>query len=285
MSDLVTMTAKGHPKSRLQNHFPATLTAAVMKHDKFFREMAVFKVEDVLFQLDRSRLEALSPVFRDMFSVPPPAAESGAGIEGASEANPIVLEGYKSVDFERLVSLIYPCDDYIPGDPLPITTKEEWISVLKLSSIWEMDKLKKMSIDHLSKLPVPEVEKVKLGREHQVMHWVSEGVKAIASAGSIDAYPMSDMVEKLGWEASAKILWIRGKMSRAVKNDKFVVDLTKITCHTPGCLRQLRMEQMVCEGGHKATEVKGIVTGAALRTTRPLTKEDWAKQIKEVFPE
>jgi hypothetical protein len=43
-----------------------------------------------------------------MFAVPPPASDGEGGREGASDANPIVLEGYLSLDFERLVALIYP---------------------------------------------------------------------------------------------------------------------------------------------------------------------------------
>jgi hypothetical protein len=62
----------------------------------------------VLHRLTRSRLEALSPVFRDMFSVPQPEGSSEGDLEGSSDGHPIVLEGYKNVDFERLIALLYP---------------------------------------------------------------------------------------------------------------------------------------------------------------------------------
>ena len=96
-----------------------------------------------------------------MFSVPPPGKRNDKKVEreGTSDVNPIVLEGYKSVDFERLIALIYPrfacatdvlcmiltagvySDDFLPGDPAPTYTKEEWTSILKLSTAWEMDKV------------------------------------------------------------------------------------------------------------------------------------------------
>jgi hypothetical protein len=38
-------------------------------------------------------------------------------------------------------AVCFSSDDYLPGDPLPIKTKEEWTSVLKLSTAWEMEKV------------------------------------------------------------------------------------------------------------------------------------------------
>jgi BTB/POZ domain len=124
-------------------------------------DVSLVQVENVLFRLSRARLESLSPVFRDMFTVPPPTRNDKKGQEGTSDANPIVLEGYKSVDFERLIALVYPrfasdsfedclillllrvpfSDDFLPGDPVPTYTKEEWTSILKLSTAWEMEKV------------------------------------------------------------------------------------------------------------------------------------------------
>ena len=65
-----------------------------------------------------------------------------------------------------------------------------------------------MSIKHLSGLLTSQVERVKLGMEYQVTEWFSEGVEAIASASSFDAYPLDEMAQAFGWETTARILWI-----------------------------------------------------------------------------
>ncbi|KAH6906457.1 hypothetical protein BKA70DRAFT_1429145 [Coprinopsis sp. MPI-PUGE-AT-0042] len=167
----------------------------------------------------------------------------------------------------------FSSDDYLPGDPLPINTEEEWISVLKLSSAWEMEKVRKMSIDHLSKLPIPPTKKIKHGR---------------------DQYPVEDLAKELGWEITAKILWIRGEMQAA---GNFVVDMSQLTCYMFGCSEQLHLDQVSCEKGHnvritvsdwhggnqkKILKMEGKVNGAALRPMKPKANE-WKEQIEKTF--
>ena len=61
-------------------------------------------MEGALFRVSRKRLESTSTVFRDMFSVPPPEGVIEVKVEDKS----IVLEGYKSIDFERLLAFLEP---------------------------------------------------------------------------------------------------------------------------------------------------------------------------------
>ena len=81
----------------------------------------------------------------------------GSGTQGHSKEDPIVLEGYKSNDFDALLKLLVPRyersggTDHIvyqalprvrPFEPSPPhLSKEEWISVLTLSTIWEISKV------------------------------------------------------------------------------------------------------------------------------------------------
>ena len=61
------------------------------------------QVEDQLYSVTRQAFVEASPVFRDMYLV----GDSGSG-EGATEDQPIVLEGYKACDFEALLTVLYP---------------------------------------------------------------------------------------------------------------------------------------------------------------------------------
>ena len=62
-------------------------------------------MEDVLFTVPKRRLESTSSVFKDMFSMP---HSDGVAVEGQDELKPIVLEGYKAIDFERLLTFLDP---------------------------------------------------------------------------------------------------------------------------------------------------------------------------------
>jgi hypothetical protein len=97
-----------------------------------------------------------------MFLLSRPATRS----KGRDRDHPVVLEGYKKDEFTCLLKVMYPtyvhviftCIDpfylwtfdtrarsLIPGGTLELQLKkEEWVSVLKLSTIWNMTKVCRM---------------------------------------------------------------------------------------------------------------------------------------------
>lgn len=65
-------------------------------------------------------------------------------------------------------------------DTIPITmTATEWISVLKLSTMWRFGKLRREAIEELTKLEHNPVKKILLGREYRVERWLIEGYKEL----------------------------------------------------------------------------------------------------------
>jgi hypothetical protein len=100
----------------------------------------------------------------DMFLLP---SGPSARIEGQVKEHPIILEGYKKEDFICLLKVMYPtyvlllvlyydspkksfylgnvfirARSLISGSTIHLDlTKEEWVSVLKLSTIWNMNKV------------------------------------------------------------------------------------------------------------------------------------------------
>lgn len=156
--------------------------------------------------------------------------------------------------------------------------------------------VRQMSIDHLSKLSVPDIEKIKLGREYEVLHWFSEGIEAVAYAKTVELYPVEDMAKELGWETTAKILWIRGRMDRAIEDDPFVIDLQEVTCYGGGCSERLRLPtNLSCYRGHSVRSgdgfdadgfpcfhVRGRVKGGALSNEVPRL-HGCKEQIEKMF--
>ena len=116
------------------------------------------QVEDRLFCVPRYEFVQSSEVFADMFLLP---SGPGANTEGRDREHPIVLEGYKKDEFACLLKVMYPT--YVPitfiqldlmylsgcrasslvsGTTLDLCLgKEEWVSVVKISTIWNMEKV------------------------------------------------------------------------------------------------------------------------------------------------
>ena len=121
------------------------------------------QVEDRFFCVPRCEFVQSSEVFADMFFLP-----SGPGVktEGQDKEHPIVLEGYKKDEFSCLLKVMYPTYVFIifivlyptytcvcrasyliSGTTLNLRLgKEEWASVLKLSTIWNMEKVRPKSV-------------------------------------------------------------------------------------------------------------------------------------------
>ncbi|KAJ7656468.1 hypothetical protein DFH06DRAFT_1411260 [Mycena polygramma] len=86
-------------------------------------------VEERIFKVPRYHFEHSSEIFATIFILPVVDAVQG---EDQSDENPVILEGISRVDFERLLKVLYPLD--IPQ--ILSMAKDDWISVLKLSTLW-----------------------------------------------------------------------------------------------------------------------------------------------------
>lgn len=87
----------------------------VERHDIYYLETVVFRVEDTLFRVPRRGFELESVIFASMFSLP---------------------AGVKKRDFQSLLEMMYPM-----GPNLPNLTHEDRVAVLRLSTMWELVKV------------------------------------------------------------------------------------------------------------------------------------------------
>jgi hypothetical protein len=77
--------------------------------------------------------------------------------------------------------------------------REEWISVLKLSTLWEFKDLRKEALDKLSRIEIDAVDKVMLAR---VERWLAEGyMQLVKRNGGIS----SEEAKKLGYETTFQL--------------------------------------------------------------------------------
>ncbi|TFK51823.1 hypothetical protein OE88DRAFT_1679291 [Heliocybe sulcata] len=145
----------------------------VRRHEEYYfvDGNVILLAEDVLFNLHRSLLERYSPVFRDMWAMPG-SSDSLAELEGASDANPIVIHT-SAYDFERFLWIFYPAQwgIYRPS------SEAEWRSVLDQGEKWQVSGIKYLAGRKLLGLPLNPVEKVRLWRIYDLTegrHWLFE---------------------------------------------------------------------------------------------------------------
>ncbi|TFK19493.1 hypothetical protein FA15DRAFT_561720, partial [Coprinopsis marcescibilis] len=157
-------------------------------------------VEDELFCVARNELAASSEVFSDMFLLP--TAEGLA--DGRDKSNAVFLEGQKKSDFLALLKVIYPTSSLEFRIGL---SKEEWIGVLKLSTMWDMKEIRDFSIKMLQERhDLSAVDMIQLARACSIGSWLKQG--AVRLAESDESMPLQTLTD-LGWETAAIVLSIR----------------------------------------------------------------------------
>ncbi|KAJ2924444.1 hypothetical protein H1R20_g12649, partial [Candolleomyces eurysporus] len=164
-----------------------------------------FKVEEIVFEAPRSRFAEHSEVFETMFHLP---VGSDGAVEGRDEEHPIVLEGYQAVHFDSLLNVLYPTPEDLISGILKLE-KEEWIGVLNLSTRWSMKKIRRHAINELSKASLNPMEKIALGREHEVAKWFREGLTELVSENPIR--PLAELKSHLGADIACSLLWVQNQ--------------------------------------------------------------------------
>jgi hypothetical protein len=80
--------------------------------------------------------------------------------------------------------------------------REEWISVLKLSTLWRFEELRKEALEKLSGINWNPLDKVVLARAYSVQTWLVEAyIELIKRDKNLDA----EAWELLGYETSCKL--------------------------------------------------------------------------------
>ncbi|KAF5341244.1 hypothetical protein D9611_006149 [Ephemerocybe angulata] len=182
-------------------------TTSAGRVEEFYWDTVVFKVENSLFKVPRDQFIAQSEVFAGMFLVPRPVGDEQSA-EGGSDSNPIVLEGYKADDFKALLKVLYPSSSMVTQRE--DLTKSELASVLRLSTIWGMNKIrshaiKQLSIESLAEAVLSPTEKITLAREHRISKWFFQGVTSLVK----DNLSLDDLETSVGIRTAYRILGIK----------------------------------------------------------------------------
>ncbi|KAI0092155.1 hypothetical protein BDY19DRAFT_928580 [Irpex rosettiformis] len=190
--------------------------------ETFYFQDAYFEVQDTIFKVHRRGFEESSPIFRDMFAV----AKEDETL-GLDPSNPIQLEGITIDQFKQLLSVMYHLHPD-PNQPKPKPTLKsskssssgttkltatQWISVLRLSTMWQMDLYREMAIAALSELPysLPPAPRVYLAMRYNVETWFVPALVQLAQRPK----PMGrEEYQLLDADCLMKICKVRERFSR-----------------------------------------------------------------------
>ncbi|KAJ7763591.1 hypothetical protein DFH07DRAFT_956402 [Mycena maculata] len=182
-----------------------TTPSTPMRDQTYYWESVTFQVEHRLFKVPRYQFERNSEIFAGTFMLP-----TTGDVEGKSDKNPIKLEGISSVDFERLLAVLYPLEN-----PMPTFSKDHWISVLKLATLWRLLATRALAIHHLDTEVKNSAEGIVLARTYHVAAWLRSGYEALAR-GTHGAMSLTD-AEMIGWDTATKIYRIREEVTHNIK--------------------------------------------------------------------
>jgi len=131
-------------------------------------------------------------------------AGDGVEAEGQSRENPIVLEGVSSVDFQSLLKVLYPLDlPQILSNSRAWMSKDEWISVLKLSTQWRFLEARNLAIQQLDNgNDIRSVDRILLARQYDVPNWLRIGYTGLAQQHQSIS---REDAEKIGWETAFQL--------------------------------------------------------------------------------
>ncbi|KAF8068024.1 hypothetical protein FPV67DRAFT_1357312, partial [Lyophyllum atratum] len=123
-------------------------------------------VEDCLFKVPIHYFNASTDFFTSDF-------ES----LGKNGEDVLKLENITKTDFRALLNLMYPL-------PLALTrtlSDDEWISVLKLSTMWKMLDIRRMAIEHLTAAPMSLADRIVLARAYSIVDWLRASYTTLAA--------------------------------------------------------------------------------------------------------
>ncbi|KAK0459152.1 uncharacterized protein EV420DRAFT_305526 [Desarmillaria tabescens] len=177
----------------------------------FYWEICIFLVEGVLFRVPKHQFTKNSETFRTMFTLPQTATDT---VEGDTDDKPILLQGVSKVDFERLLKFMFPRNELSPSEPL---SPEEWLSILKLSTMWEMTEIRNTAISHIMERPleIDATERISLGTKYDVSTLVTSG---IVSPVNQQEGVSEKQTEVLGYEMALRIQSIRVKLLEKLRS-------------------------------------------------------------------
>ncbi|KAJ2918302.1 hypothetical protein MD484_g2113, partial [Candolleomyces efflorescens] len=181
---------------------------------EYFWDFVLLSCEGRVFRVPKYRFISDSEVFATKFGLnsDTPSDPSDA-FEVVNEAQPtpnaVIELDVSANDFRNFVKALYP---RYPEQSLELS-KEEWLSVLRLSTKWYFNDFRKRAIDNLTALNLDPVEKVDLGTQFNVSSWLKSGFCELVKR--TDIITVED-ARRIGLETAIKVYGIRDEWNKLI---------------------------------------------------------------------
>ncbi|KAG6327519.1 hypothetical protein ID866_11570 [Astraeus odoratus] len=134
-----------------------------------------------------------------MFLLP----QGEGSVEGTSDGNPIRLAGIAKDEFRCLLRALLYRQHGTSRLPLGIT---EWTAVLKLSTLWEFDKLRKAAISSLHGICLNAIDRVVLSKQYNINEWLLPALNELARRPESISF---EEASRLGFEIALNLASVR----------------------------------------------------------------------------
>ncbi|KAF8070388.1 hypothetical protein FPV67DRAFT_1668245 [Lyophyllum atratum] len=121
----------------------------------------VIRVQNTLFKLDLSVLHEKSPILR---IITPPDYVGKTCLHGFDDEHPFVLPEVEELDFVRLLWVLYPSNSH----PFTTAKVDDWVSILKLASIYQIDDVRDLAIARLHSSQIGPIRKIAIWDKYHV---------------------------------------------------------------------------------------------------------------------
>ncbi|KAF6761037.1 hypothetical protein DFP72DRAFT_1089646 [Ephemerocybe angulata] len=181
--------------------------------EEYYWELIKFSAEDHVFRVPKHRFMTDSETFATAHGL---GFTSLASEDDFSAENPLLDAIHLDVtahEFRVFLKALYP--KQLQGE-LTLST-DEWFIVLKLSTNWLFNELRKLAIEKLSPLAgVSSFEQVHLGEEFNVEAWLLSGYRQLVKR---DPPITIEEAEKLGWQNAIKLCALREGWTKHIRSE------------------------------------------------------------------
>ncbi|KAJ7145915.1 hypothetical protein C8R44DRAFT_972864 [Mycena epipterygia] len=217
----ITVPGPGLDPDPILDANPEAAPPAPRRHPEYYFTDGnlVIQVSDTLFRLWDGALRRHSTAFPVPVASPQMDNKGGAGVEngnvapGTDDAHPLVLEGIESVDFERLLWVIYPP---VIGQCLA-TTPGDWTAILSLATRYAFPAIRTLALRELGALSMEDkdmdpVSKIALLAKYDVPRQWAYGafVALCARPGALEL----EEGRRLGVEMTVLVAGAREKLDK-----------------------------------------------------------------------
>ncbi|KAH6910277.1 hypothetical protein BKA70DRAFT_1466732, partial [Coprinopsis sp. MPI-PUGE-AT-0042] len=170
----------------------------------YFWESVDFLVEGALFKVPKYHLVNGSKRFSEEYGIVscnPTRDDDRDTDKGTTRRQPIPLNVLAG-DFRSFLGIMYPTAIHCKLR----FTKAEWISILKLATLWYFNEIRAIAIKELDIQGLNPLEKVTLGKAYNISRWLVTGYESLVNEEH--AISMEE-AKTIGFESSIRIFLCR----------------------------------------------------------------------------